>query len=554
MRLYVVFFDCTSPERYERVRVRSPSGSNRLQRLQESVREGAVGDHVGGRKRVVVGIGDGVGLPGNSEHLGVVLGIADGDELLRVTVEQARGGLQPLAFVDLGRFDVVSVAGVDHVHPVVGGDALQRFQRSLPGDGEFGLTPAVHHVDRAPPEVVARFEVVGGDRVRSLGVAVVHHFARLLDVHRAAVLGDDVQRNPEELTEADGVREGLPGGDDDGGLPRAKRIEDAGVDGLVRPGERSVDVGGQRRYHTGVRNAAGIKPPPSVRRYVTVTHALDDIYTVDPHLMETPGALTLYLIDAPKPTIVDTGAADSVDRIHDALSEVGIAPEAVEHVLVTHVHLDHAGGAGHLADDLPNATFHVHEKGLPYVTDSEQLNRLKRSVDRAMGTENAYGEPKLLPEERCRSVGGGEVIDLGDRELELVDAPGHAPHHFAAYDPATEGLFSIDSAGMHLAGEMRPTTPPPGFDLEANLDTVARLREFDPEKNFYGHVGPGGDDAVGELDRYEEMLPEWVDLLAERRQEHDDDIGAIVESLADRWLSPTVQRDVAGVLQYLDNR
>jgi glyoxylase-like metal-dependent hydrolase (beta-lactamase superfamily II) len=287
---------------------------------------------------------------------------------------------------------------------------------------------------------------------------------------------------------------------------------------------------------------------------VTVTHALDDIYAVDPHLMGTPGALTLYLIDAPKPTIVDTGAADSVERIHDGLSEVGIAPEAVEHVLVTHVHLDHAGGAGHLADDLPNATFHVHEKGLPYVTNSEQLNRLKRSVDRAMGTENAYGEPKLLSEERCRSVTGGETVDLGDRELELVDAPGHAPHHFAAYDPATAGLFSIDAAGMHLAGEMRPTTPPPGFDLEANLETVARLREFDLAKNFYGHVGPGGDDAVGELDRYEEMLPEWVDLLAERRQEHDDDIGAIVESLADRWLSPTVQRDVAGVLHYLDNR
>lgn len=534
--------------------MRSPLGPNRRQRLQEAVCEGAVGDHVGGRTRVVVGVGDGVGFPRDAEDLGVVLRITDSDEFLGIAIQQSGSSFQPLAFVDFGRFDVVGIPRIDHVHPVVGGDALQRLQRPLPGDGEFGLTPAVHHVDGAPPEVVARFEIVGGDGLGTLGVAVVHHFARVLDVDRAAVFGDDVLWDAEELTETDGIRKGLASGDNDGCLPRPECIEDPGVDGLVGAGERSVDVGGQRRHHTGVRDAAGIKPPPAVRRYVTVTHALDDIHTVDPHLMGTPGALTLYVIDAPNPTIVDTGSADSVGRIHDALQELDIAPEAVEHVLVTHVHLDHAGGAGHLADDLPNATFHVHERGLEYVTDPEQLNRLKRSVDRAMGTENAYGEPKLLDSERCRAVEGGETVDLGDRELDVIDAPGHAPHHFAAYDPATRGMFSIDSAGMHLAGEMRPTTPPPGFDLEANLETIDRLREFDPEKNFYGHVGPGGDDAVAELDRYEAMLPEWVDLLAERRVEHDDDVGAIVASLADRWLSPTVQRDVAGVLHYLDNR
>ncbi len=285
---------------------------------------------------------------------------------------------------------------------------------------------------------------------------------------------------------------------------------------------------------------------------MTVSHAVDDVYAVDPELLGTPSALTLYVVDAPEPVVVDTGSANSPPHIHDALGEIGIDRADVAHVLVTHVHLDHAGGAGHLAETLPNATFYLHEAGVPYLTNAADLTRLKRSVDRAMGTENAYGDPKLVPEDRCEVVTGGERVDVGDRELEFVDAPGHAPHHYAAFDPATEGLFSIDAAGMHLAGEMRPTTPPPGFDLEVNLETVRRLRTYDPAINFYGHVGPGGDDAVGELDRYQTMLPEWVDTVAAHRREFGEDVGAIVEALDPRWQSPTVQRDVAGVLHYLD--
>jgi len=285
---------------------------------------------------------------------------------------------------------------------------------------------------------------------------------------------------------------------------------------------------------------------------MTVSHAVGDVYAVDPELMGTPGALTLYVIDAPEPTLVDTGSANSPSHVYEALSELGIDRADVEHVLVTHVHLDHAGGAGHLAGELPNATFYLHPAGRPYVTDAPKLSRLKRSVDRAMGVENAYGDPKLLDGSRCRTVTDGDRVDVGDRALEIADAPGHAPHHFAAFDPATGGLFSIDAAGMHLAGEMRPTTPPPGFDLEASLETVDRLRGFEPSVNLYGHVGPGGDDAVDELDRYEALLPEWVDVVAQRRAEFGEDVGAIVDSLASRWLSPTVQRDVAGVLHYLN--
>lgn len=285
---------------------------------------------------------------------------------------------------------------------------------------------------------------------------------------------------------------------------------------------------------------------------MTVTHVIGDIYAVDPHLMGTPGALNLYIIDAPRPAVVDTGSANSPPKIYDALDDLGIDREDVAAVLVTHVHLDHAGGAGHLAETLPSADFYIHERGLPFLTDNNQLDRLKQSVDRAMGVEDAYGEPKLVPEARCFPVSGGETVDLADRELELIDAPGHAPHHFAAFDPQTEAMFSIDAAGMYLGGEMRPTTPPPGFDLEANLETVDTLRAYDPSKNLYGHVGPGGNNPIREYDRYERMLPEWVERITELRGTHGDDIATIVDELGREWQSPTVQRDVAGVLKYLD--
>lgn len=284
-----------------------------------------------------------------------------------------------------------------------------------------------------------------------------------------------------------------------------------------------------------------------------VTHALGDVHVVDPYLFGTPGALSLYVVDAPEPAIVDAGAVDSVPRLYDALDELGIDRDDVAHVLLSHVHLDHAAGAGHLGEGLPNATFHVHAEGLPYLTEADRLARLRRSVDLTMGVEDAYGEPKLLSAERCRAVSGGETVDLGDRHLELIDAPGHAPHHFVAFDPDTEAVFAIDAAGMRLGGQLRPTTPPPEFDLEANLETVDRIRAYDPSKVLYGHFGPGSDDAVRELDRYEVLLTDWVELVDERRTEHDG-VDAIVDSLGPEWQSPTIHRDTAGVVGYLNRR
>ncbi|MFB6083445.1 MAG: MBL fold metallo-hydrolase [Halorientalis sp.] len=280
-----------------------------------------------------------------------------------------------------------------------------------------------------------------------------------------------------------------------------------------------------------------------------------DTYLVDNELFGTPKMLATYLLDAADPAILDAGTVAGAERILAAMDAVGIDPAAVEYVLVSHVHLDHAAGTARLLDACENATAVVHERGLPYLTDPDRLERLVESVEAAIGMEAPYGDPELVPEARCRAVSGGEVLDLGDRQLELYDAPGHSPHHYVAFEPTSGTLFGADAVGAFDPGEqsVAPTTPPPSFDLEANLDTVDRLLELEPSRTLYSHFGPGEPGAAAdELRDYAAVLPAFVDAVEEVRAETGDDLEAMLDALRPEWESPTLRRDVVGVRRYLD--
>lgn len=272
---------------------------------------------------------------------------------------------------------------------------------------------------------------------------------------------------------------------------------------------------------------------------------------VDTQLFDLPGAMSAYVVDAKRPAIVDTGAAPAVDTILDALAALGIAPEDIEFVVPTHVHLDHAGAAGGLARACEDATVLVHERGRQFLVDRDRLDHLLESARRALGPmAEGYGEPELVPADRCEPIAGGDTIDLGDRTLAVIDAPGHAPHQAALQDDRDDVLFAADAAGMALFGDIYPSTPPPNFDLEQSLDTVDRLRDREPDVVCYGHFG-ARTDADQALAAFREVLPEWVDAVAEAADEHGTDPDAVAEALSPDWPMPTIDRDVAGVLKYL---
>jgi glyoxylase-like metal-dependent hydrolase (beta-lactamase superfamily II) len=280
------------------------------------------------------------------------------------------------------------------------------------------------------------------------------------------------------------------------------------------------------------------------------------IYAVDAPMLGKHEVNSPYVLDTPEPAVLDTGPADGVDAIFDALAALDIDRAALSYIVPTHAHLDHAGGAGYLAEACENATVVCHENAVAHLTDEERLAHLAESVERAIGIPEPYGDPIAIDRERCRVVGGGETLDLGDRTLDVSDAPGHAPHQLCLFDRRADVLFSADAAGMHFgAGEHRPTTPPPDFDLEAAVATLERLETFDPETVLYAHFGAGEPGAgVAELHSHRELLPEYVEMIARARDEHGDDVATVAAAVDEQWHHWALATDVAGVLRYLDQR
>jgi glyoxylase-like metal-dependent hydrolase (beta-lactamase superfamily II) len=276
----------------------------------------------------------------------------------------------------------------------------------------------------------------------------------------------------------------------------------------------------------------------------------DDVYQVDGWMLDEPGRLAVYLLDTPEPALIDTGtAAETPAAVLAALDRLGIPREELAHLIPTHVHLDHAGGTGELAAACPNATVHCHERGVDFLTDPDLLEKLERGVEAAIGEPEPYGVPELVPAERARPLADGDTIDLGDRTLTTVDAPGHAPHQACFHDDSTGALFTADAAGMLFDDRIYPTTQPPSFDPEAGVETVRRLLDLEPAVNCYPHFGVATD-PMARLETYERMLPEWVDAVA-AAAETTDDPAEMADTLRGEWGSMGLEGDVRGVLGYL---
>ncbi|SEO93141.1 Glyoxylase, beta-lactamase superfamily II [Halogranum amylolyticum] len=287
-----------------------------------------------------------------------------------------------------------------------------------------------------------------------------------------------------------------------------------------------------------------------------------DLYYLDTGMYDTEAYGSVYILDADRPAVVDTGIGTNHELLFDALDEVGIGEADLAYILPTHVHLDHAGGAGFLAEAYPNATVVTHEIGVPHLVDPSRLVAgTKAAVDDQW---EFYAEPRPVPEDRIEGVEGGETIDLGDRELDVVAAPGHAPHQVMFHDTGDDVLFTGDAAGIWVPSErtVRQTTPPSQFDLEQCLDDASAIVERDPDVLCFGHFGPREFDERL-MAGYKRTLVEWVEAVRQKREELDDD-DAVVEyfrnhtDMVDVWGERKARDEerlnVKGVLSYLDYR
>ncbi len=212
------------------------------------------------------------------------------------------------------------------------------------------------------------------------------------------------------------------------------------------------------------------------------------IQVIDTHMHGLPGITGTFLVTDEQTALVETGPKSTVEHVLAGLRRAAI--ETLDWIIVTHIHLDHAGAAGTLARYFPEARVAVHEVGVRHLVDPSKLwSSASRIYGDAM--ERMWGGIDPLPEERIVALADGDKIELGSTTLQAVDTPGHAGHHHAYLDVSSGVAFVGDALGVRLpdVGVMRPATPPPEFDLELAVASIGRLKELDPTEVYLTHYG-----------------------------------------------------------------
>ena len=279
-----------------------------------------------------------------------------------------------------------------------------------------------------------------------------------------------------------------------------------------------------------------------------------------------------FLVEGPQPALVETGARTSVATVRDALTAAGLGPGDLRWLVLTHIHLDHAGGVGDLAEAFPAATVVVHERGARHLADP---SRLVESAARVYGPllDSLYGRMLHVAEDRLVAAADGHVVEIGaGRTLTLVDSPGHARHHHAVLDNQTGTLLVGDAVGVVLPDlpVLRPAAPPPDFDLEAAVGSLHRFAGLRPERVVLTHYGVVPD-PMATLAEAEEMLHRWV-AVAEGvvRGAADSGVEDIAAALGDAFATPLqgvapevrekletlngIHSNAAGIARYLERR
>jgi glyoxylase-like metal-dependent hydrolase (beta-lactamase superfamily II) len=248
------------------------------------------------------------------------------------------------------------------------------------------------------------------------------------------------------------------------------------------------------------------------------------------------------LVENDRAACIDTGTNDSVPRLLAALEHAGLTPQSVDWVIATHVHLDHAGGAGLLMQHLPNARLLVHPQGRPHLIKPRLLSQSARAVYGDAASDRLYGQIVPVPAARTLASDDGMTIDLAGRELRILHTPGHANHHHVIFDPRSGTVFTGDTFGLSYrefdtarGPWLLPTTTPVQFDPPRLHESIARIAALPATRIALTHYGPVEGDIAAFAASLHEQIDEMVALAESLRAAHDR-LAALKQGLADCYL------------------
>lgn len=256
----------------------------------------------------------------------------------------------------------------------------------------------------------------------------------------------------------------------------------------------------------------------------------DGVTAIDTEYARSLQDASHLIVEGGRAAFIDTGVNDSVPLLLDALQQQDLDVDNVDYVILTHVHLDHAGGAGKLMQELPNARCVVHRFGAPHMIDPGKLIAGTEAVYGAEKTRETYGKIRPIDASRIDIPEDGEWLSLNGRELQLINTEGHARHHHVVNDPTSKGVFTGDSFGVSYReldterGEIVfPTSTPVQFDPVAAHVAVDRIMACEPEQLFLTHYS-----RVGNVERLASQMHAGIDayVAMARQHEHDDDRSA----------------------------
>ena len=248
------------------------------------------------------------------------------------------------------------------------------------------------------------------------------------------------------------------------------------------------------------------------------------IHTIDTGFQRPQFDAAYLVVENGRGAFVDCGTNHSLPRMLRVLADAGLEPASVDWLILTHVHLDHAGGAGELMSKLPNARLVVHPRGARHTIDPSQLVAGATAVYGEAEMQRSYGTIRATPAERVVEARDGHVVDLAGRALVCVETPGHARHHNAIWDERSRSFFTGDTFGLSYrefdtanGAFIVPTTSPVQFEPDALHASIERLLAYDPQSMHLTHY-----DHVEDVRRLADDLHEQIDAMVAIARKHDD--------------------------------